>query len=128
MDKLSLAKVKWSSAVDSRFEVLRLGALHQRELPDDHNPWQPHRLHFHALILFTQGQGTHGVDFIDYPVKAGTLVHVCADQTHYFGQTQELEAFMVVFLPTALPTKLFGHRLRHLHQTNLKFSNNILNS
>ncbi|MEM7062308.1 MAG: helix-turn-helix transcriptional regulator [Cyanobacteria bacterium P01_B01_bin.77] len=108
MDKRSLADVEWSSAVNRRFEVVRLGALHQRELPDDHNPWQPHRLLFHALILFTQGQGTHGVDFIEYPVKAGTLVHVCANQTHHFGHTQELDAFMVVFLPTALPTNLLG--------------------
>lgn len=108
MDTLSLANVKWSPAVNSRFEVVRLGDLHQRELPDDHDPWQPHRLHFHALILFTQGQGTHGVDLIEYSVKAGTLVHICANQIHHFGHTQKLEAFMVVFLPAALPTNLLG--------------------
>lgn len=108
MDTLLLANVKWSSAVNSRFEVVRLEDLNRRGLPDDHNPWQAHRLHFHALILFTQGQGTHGVDFIDYPVKAGTLIHVCANQIHHFGHTQELEAFIVVFLPAALPTNLLG--------------------
>ena len=108
MDKPSLANVEWSPTVNSRFEVVRLQKLHNREPPDDHDPSQPHRLHFHALILFTHGQGTHGVDFIEYPVKAGTLVHVCANQTHHFCPAQALDAFMVVFLPTALPTNLLG--------------------
>ena len=108
VDKLSLANVQWSPAVSSHFEVLRLRDFNRRGLPDDHDPWKPHRVHFHALILFTEGQGTHGVDFVDHPVKAGTLVHVCANQIHYFGQTQELEAFMVIFLPAALPTNLLG--------------------
>ncbi len=108
MDALSLANVQWSPAVNSHFEILRLQNLHKRDLPDDHDPWQPHRLHFHALILFTQGQGTHGVDFIDYPVKAGTLIHVCANQVHHFGRAPELDACMVVFVPAALPTNLLG--------------------
>ncbi|NEQ53744.1 MAG: AraC family transcriptional regulator [Leptolyngbya sp. SIO3F4] len=108
MDMLSLANVKWSPAVNGRFEVMRLDDLNRREPPDDHDPSKPHRLHFHALILFTQGQGTHGVDFVDYSVKAGTLIHICANQIHHFGHTQGLDAFMVVFLPAALPTNLLG--------------------
>ena len=111
MDKLSLSNVTWSPAVNSHFEVVqleRLKILNQQGLFNDHDPWQAHRLHFHALILFTQGQGTHGIDFIDYPVKSGTLIHICANQIHHFGHTQELEAFMVVFLPAALPTNLLG--------------------
>ena len=108
MDTPSLANVTWSPAVNSRFEVVRLEDLHQRGLPDDHDPWQAHRLHFHALILFTQGQGTHGVDFIEYSVKAGSLVHICANQIHHFGQTQELAAFMLLFLPASLPNNLLG--------------------
>lgn len=108
MDTRSLAKVEWSPAVNSHFEVLRLKHLHNRELPDDHNPWQPHRLQFHALILFTQGQGTHGIDGVEYPVKVGTLIHICANQVHHFGSAPELDAFMVVFVPTALPTQLLG--------------------
>ena len=58
--------------------------------------------------MFTQGQGTHGVDFIECPVKAGTLIHICANQIHHFGNTQDLEAFLVLFLPAALPTNLLG--------------------
>ncbi|NJN24087.1 MAG: AraC family transcriptional regulator [Acaryochloridaceae cyanobacterium RL_2_7] len=105
---MPLANVKWSPAVNSHFEVLRLQNFKRRELPDDHDPSQAHRLHFHALILVTGGQGTHGVDFVDYPVKAGTLIHICANQIHYFGQNQELEGYIVVFLPAALPTNLLG--------------------
>ena len=111
MDVLPLADVKWSPTINSRFEVVRLErikAFKQQGLPEDHDPWQAHRLQFHALILFTQGQGTHGVDFIDYSVKAGTLIHICANQVHYFGKTQELEGFLVVFVPAALPTNLLG--------------------
>ncbi|MBX2865961.1 MAG: AraC family transcriptional regulator [Leptolyngbyaceae cyanobacterium MAG.088] len=108
MDKKSLADVQWSPTVNSRFEVMRLKNLHRRGRPDDHDPSQPHRLHFHALILFTQGQGTHGVDFIDYAVKPGTLIHICTNQIHHFSYDQGLDAFMVVFLPAALPTNLLG--------------------
>jgi len=108
MDTESLFDVRWSSTVNSHFEVLRLKKLHSRELPDDHNPWQPHRLLFHALILFTQGQGTHNVDFIDHPVNAGSLIHVCANQVHHFGHSSELDAFLIVFLPAVLPNKLLG--------------------
>lgn len=108
MDKLSLTNVQWSATINRHVEVLRIQDFNRRELPDDHDPWHPHRLHFHALILFTQGQGSHGVDFIEYPVMAGTLVHICANQIHYFGHTQDLEGFLVVFLPAALPTNLLG--------------------
>lgn len=108
MDNLSLIDVKWSPTVCSRFEVMRLKNLREREPPKDHSPWQPHRLNFHALILFTQGQGTHGVDFSEYSVEAGVLIHVCADQIHHFGHGNDLDAFMVVFLPAALPTNLLG--------------------
>ena len=76
MDASSLANVQWSPGVNSRFEVVRLETLNRRKLPSDHDPWQAHRLHFHALILFTQGQGTHGVDFTEYSGKAGTLIHI----------------------------------------------------
>ncbi len=108
MDNLSLANVKWSQQIHSRFEVLRLKNFYKRKPPEDHDPWQPHRLNFHALILFTHGQGTHSVDFIDYSVKAGTLIHICANQIHHFGHFQELDAFMVVFLPAALPSNVLG--------------------
>lgn len=108
MDDFSLTNVKWSPTVCSRFEVVRLKNLQEREPPEDHDPWQPHRLNFHALILFTQGKGTHGIDFIDYGIETGTLIHVYANQVHHFGRTQELDAFIVVFLPAALPTNLLG--------------------
>lgn len=108
MGSLSTTNVKWSPIIRSRFEVIRLKNLLKRELPKDHNPWQPHRLNFHALILFTQGNGTHGVDYVEYTVKAGTLIHVCANQVHHFGRTQGLDALMVVFVPAALPTNLLG--------------------
>lgn len=108
MDTLPPADVRWSSVVNRHFEVIRLEELNRREQPDNHDPWQPHRLHFHALILFTRGEGVHGVDFVEHPVKAGTLIHVGANQIHHFGRTQELGAFMVVFLPAALPTNLLG--------------------
>lgn len=108
MDTPFLANVKWSSAVSRCFEVVRLETFNQRELPDDHDPWQPHRLHFHALILFTQGEGSHGIDFTDYSVKTGTLIHVGANQVHHFGLAKKLKAFMVLFLPAALPVNLLG--------------------
>ena len=108
MDTSSLANVDWSPAVNSRFQVIRLETLRRRRPPDDHDPFQPHRLRFHALILFTQGQGTHGVDFAEYAVKAGTLIHICANQIHHFGNNKELEGFLVIFLPAALPTNLLG--------------------
>ncbi|NET41177.1 AraC family transcriptional regulator [Okeania sp. SIO2B3] len=104
----SLPNVEWSPTINSRFEVLRLADFNRREIPADHDPRQAHRINFHALILFTQGQGIHGVDFIDYPVKTGTLIHVCANQIHHFGHSEGLNGLMVVFLPAALPSNLLG--------------------
>lgn len=101
--------VAWSPAVtSSQFEVLRLKDFSQRGLPADHDPWQAHCLNFHALILFTQGQGIHSIDFIDYSVKAGTLIHIRANQIHHFGHSQGLDAFMILFLPAALPANFLG--------------------
>lgn len=103
-----LPNVEWSPTINSRFEVIRLADFNRREIPTDHNPRQAHRINFHALILFTQGQGIHGVDFIDYPVKTGTFIHVCANQIHHFGHSEGLNGLMVVFLPAALPSNLLG--------------------
>ncbi len=76
-------------------EVLNLSSLLRRT--DARGPRRLHRTDFHHLLLVTKGRGTHVIDFEQYKLEAGMVVHVGPGQVHRFGHEPRLEASMVVF-------------------------------
>jgi AraC family transcriptional regulator, transcriptional activator of pobA len=63
----------------------------------DHNPTKPHRIAFFALLIVTNGKGTHQIDLKDYELKKGTVLKIAKGQVHAFQKKPTYEGFLVIF-------------------------------
>ena len=66
-------------------EVVELRDLFLRQKNVPHRIDRPHRPDFFSVILFTNGGGSHFVDFKSYPVSKGTIVYTEKGQVHAFS-------------------------------------------
>lgn len=63
----------------------------------DHDPTKPHRIAFFALLIVTNGKGTHQIDLKDYELKKGTVLKIAKGQVHAFQKKPTHEGFLVIF-------------------------------
>jgi AraC-like DNA-binding protein len=62
----------------------------------------PQRLGFHLLLLMTEGEGEHTVDFRRYPLQPGTLIYVRPGQVQQWHMHPGLQGELIVMKPEAL--------------------------
>ncbi len=58
---------------------------------------QPHRHGSHLLLFFTQGSGTHTVDFEQYQVRPGSLFLLQPGQLHHWNLSRDVDGFVVIY-------------------------------
>lgn len=63
----------------------------------DHNPSQPHRVSFFALLIVTQGKGSHQVDLKNYVIEAGSVLKISKGQIHAFQKDPTYEGYLLIF-------------------------------
>ena len=54
----------------------------------------PHRHDFYLVVLFTNGRGTHEIDFDSYPIEAGSLFLLRPGQTHNWTLSEDIEGYI----------------------------------
>lgn len=62
-----------------------------------HKLFQPHRIDFNAIYLFTGGHGVHTVDFKELEVKPGFILFVTKGQVHHFDSAENYDGHSVIF-------------------------------
>jgi AraC-like DNA-binding protein len=62
----------------------------------------PQRLGFHLLLLMTEGEGEHTVDFKHYPLQPGTLIYVRPGQVQQWHMQPRLQGELILLKPEAL--------------------------
>jgi len=62
-----------------------------------HQLFQPHRMDFYMICLFTEGDGTHLVDFNTINVIPGFMLCVAKGQAHSFDPKETYDGNTVVF-------------------------------
>ncbi|MCW2118072.1 AraC family transcriptional regulator [Flavobacterium sp. 7A] len=95
----NIPNISFQSVEKSKdFEFLNLSDLFAR-MPDilDHNPTQPHRISFFALLLVTKGFGTHQIDLKEYDLKVGTVLKIAKGQVHAFQKNAKYEGYLIIF-------------------------------
>src|ERR1700760_1919499 len=55
-----------------------------------------HRHSFYHLVLFTQGGGTHTIDFVTYPVAPGQIYFMIPGQVHSWHFEGEVDGYIVI--------------------------------
>ena len=80
----------------SAFDLITLKELFQQKR-SDHNPEELHKVEFFILLLITEGQGYHTVDFTEYNYEKGTLLTIRKDQIHKFFKGSGAEGYLLLF-------------------------------
>ncbi len=57
----------------------------------------PHIHEFYQIIWFRRGQGTHHVDFVDYPITDNTIFFIAPGQIHAFDGKADFEGVIILF-------------------------------
>ncbi|REJ85058.1 MAG: helix-turn-helix domain-containing protein [Bacteroidetes bacterium] len=57
----------------------------------------PHRHNFYMLIFVSQGDGSHNIDFKNYPLKPNRQFFMSPGQIHSWNQLENVSGFVVMF-------------------------------
>ena len=67
-----------------------------RKKPTDHSQFDFHKVSFYVVLLFTQNNGLHNINFKDYSFEKGTLFTLRKDNIHKFYKS-EGKGMLLVF-------------------------------
>jgi AraC family transcriptional activator of pobA len=59
-----------------------------------HFIFTPHKHDFYLCVLFTQGKGSHTIDFTDYKIKAGSIFFLRPGQIHNWELSDDARGFV----------------------------------
>lgn len=58
---------------------------------------EPHRHNSHLLLFFTQGSGTHEVDFDVFEIRPGSLFVLQPGQLHHWNLSEDIDGFVIIY-------------------------------
>ncbi len=68
-------------------EVMQFAQLYEKlDQLDNHDPFAVHKIEFYLILMLTQNEYTHFVDFKSYTLKKGSALFVAQNQVHYFNR------------------------------------------
>lgn len=79
------------------FEMFPLENLVSLNIPTDHNPFQPHRLNFFAILLLTAGNVEHTLDFKKHSLAQNDCLVISKNQVHSFDNVHKYKGFLILF-------------------------------
>lgn len=96
--KEKTVKIRFNNKVNpkSTFDLLSLEELYQRKYLD-HNIEKSHKVEFYLILLITEGNGCHTIDFTDYKLERGTLLTIRKDQIHSFFKSDSIKGYLFLF-------------------------------
>ncbi|MGS0824394.1 AraC family transcriptional regulator [Shewanella sp. 0m-8] len=109
----------------AEFEIFELASLLSR--PNlDHDPQMPHRVSFFMFICIKEGQGSHMVDFVEYPFQPGSIIFVQREQVHSFDLSSKPQGKILLFTQAFLDRLHSNMRLPDYTPTHLNASHSPL--
>jgi AraC-like DNA-binding protein len=70
----------------------------------------PHKHSFHHLVFFTEGSGSHSIDFINFPVTPGQIYFMTPGQVHSWDFRKSPEGYIINFSENYISTMLMNAR------------------
>ncbi len=89
----------------AEFDVVSLEDIATRQALD-HSPFQLHLVEFYIILLVHKGKGSHTIDFIEYPLKQGSIITIRKDQIHRFHPPDNIQGTLLLFTDTFLVSYL----------------------
>ncbi len=103
MGKIEHIKFQNRKRPTSDFDLLKLEELLHRDV--QHDITQPHRIEFFHVMIITQGQGCHTIDFTDYKYQRGTLLTIRKDRIHNFCRSTTARGYLLLFTESFLASQ-----------------------
>lgn len=94
--EIKIRKKYWNT---SGIQIMKISELKNHKLPKSHNPYQPHRLKFHLIIVVQNGpRGEHCINFQNYAYQKNSLIFITENQIHNFiDLAKNNDGFLIVF-------------------------------
>jgi AraC-like DNA-binding protein len=124
MKEIPKIRFKESKGHSIAFEIMPFSGIFQQPHPD-HEPDQPHRLNFYAIIFIMAGnKGIHYIDFKEHHYKKGSLIFISKEQVHAFKSLKNNDGYLILFTENFLAKymvsadwvflqQLFNYQLYH---------------
>lgn len=58
---------------------------------------EPHRHNSYVLVLFTNGSGTHDIDFDTFEIRPGSMFFIQPGQIHHWSLSDDIDGFVVFY-------------------------------
>lgn len=98
------------------FELVPLtGIKPNRTMPDGHDPFQPHRLNFYAILIITEGSVEHIVDFNSYKLIKGDCLIIAKGQVHTFDKNSKYIGFIFIFTEEFIQKYISQSTIAHIN-------------
>ncbi len=94
IENIELEKVKKESLL---FDITTPKELYGRFSNTLVNLFEPHRIQFHGLAIYTKGMGKHTVDFKEQVITPGTIIPCLKGQVHQFERKLNVSGFIISF-------------------------------
>ncbi|GAA4245149.1 helix-turn-helix domain-containing protein [Winogradskyella damuponensis] len=109
-----------SSEGATDIECIPLAELFSRIKKDpSHNPHQPHRISFFALLIVTEGKGEHQIDLKTYNIQKGSVLKIAKGQVHAFQDNLQYDGYLVIFTEDFI--------LKYFSKSSIEFISHLYN-
>ncbi|MEM8509555.1 MAG: helix-turn-helix domain-containing protein [Bacteroidota bacterium] len=79
------------------FQLLKMEDVFSFNASAHKNPFKSHRINFFTILLLTEGEMTHEVDFISYKMVQGDCLFISKEQIHKFDDSPTYKGYILIF-------------------------------
>ncbi|WP_299253574.1 helix-turn-helix domain-containing protein [uncultured Aquimarina sp.] len=98
---------------DIPFEFISIKELYRRCKESNYDLSNPHRIKFSALILITEGESFHTIDFKKEILSPGVILPLTKDQIHSFNKDLIVKGFVISFEENFITENISEKNLFH---------------
>jgi AraC-like DNA-binding protein len=95
------------------FEFITIKELYRRCHESAYDLSNPHRIKFHALIIITEGESTHTIDFKEEVLSPGVILPLTKDQVHAFNKDLTVKGYVISFEENFITQNISEKNLFH---------------
>lgn len=95
------------------FEFISIKELYRRCKESDYDLSNPHRIKFNALILITEGESLHTIDFKEEILSPGVILPLTKDQVHSFSKRLTVKGYVISFEENFITENISKKNLFH---------------
>jgi len=108
---------------DLEIEIMSFEEIYEKlVMPKGYNSFSPHKITFYLIVIVTEGQINHYVDFKSYTLQKGSTLFVAKNQVHHFTESfQHAKGYCIILNSSFiedhyfLPDNIRFNRLYNYH-------------